>query len=127
MIDRDEVYDIRLFGCTVMIMQPDMTFQARKLINSWIITNIWPKATGDLGAKIEPTGTHSPERNINFSGYLIHNQNTIEMGKLLWQTMRLESVNYQKLATGMGTVNNNIKNSALLRDINDVMAATGVK
>lgn len=123
-IARDEHYDTRLFGMTIFVMQPDMTFQARRLINSWIITNMWPKNTGDLGAKVEMTGTHSPERSINYSGYLIHNNDTIAMGQLLWQSMQLETVNYRKLATGIGTVNQNIKNSGLLRDINDVIAAT---
>jgi len=123
-LDRGEQYDFRLFGATMFVMQPDVTFQASRLVNSWIITNVWPKATGDLGAKVEMTGTHVPERNINYSGFLIHNSDTIAMGQILWAQMQLETVNFRKLATGLGSVNKNIENSGLYRDIKDIIAAT---
>lgn len=123
-IGRDETYDYQLFGLTMFVMQPDMTFQANRLLQSYIITNIWPKTTGELGAKVEMTGTHVPERSINFAGYQIHNADTNAIGQLLWQTMQLETVNYRKLGTGITGVNNNIKNTGLARDIQDVIKAT---
>lgn len=121
---RGEQFDIGLFGLTFFVMQPDVTFQASRLINSWIITNVWPKTIGDFGAKVEMTGTQVMERSMNYSGYLIHNNDTIAVGQQLWNTMQLEAVNFRKLATGIGSVQENIKNSGLFRDIKDIIAAT---
>lgn len=121
---RGEQFDFRLFGATLMVMQPDVTFQASRIIHSWIITNVWPKGTGALGSKVEMTGTHIPERSINYSGYLIHNADTIAVGQALWNKIQLETVNYRRLATGLGTVEKNIENSGIYRDIKDIIAAT---
>lgn len=122
-LSRGEQYDFQLFGATLMVMQPDMTFQASRLIRSWIITNVWPKGTGALGAKVEMTGTHVPERSINYSGFLIHNSDTDAVGQKLWTTMQLETVNYRKLATGYGSVQKSIEQSGIYRDIKDIIAS----
>jgi len=123
---RGEQFDIRLFGATFFVMQPDVTFQASRLVHSWIITNVWPKATGDLGAKIEMTGTHLPERSIPYSGFIIHNNDTIAVGQSLWSQMQLETVNYRKLATGIGSIQDNIKQAGIFRDIQDIIKAGAV-
>lgn len=123
-IDRGEQFDFRLFGLTMFVMQPDMTFQTSRLLNSWIITNVWPKTFGDFGAKVEMTGTQVMERSVNYSGYIIHNNDTIAVGQRLWNSMNLETVNFRKLATGLGDVNKQIQNSGLYRDIQDIIGAT---
>ena len=123
-MDRDDYFDYRFYGATMFVMQPDTTFQARRLINSYIITNVAPKTTGELGVKVEMTDAPSPERSINFSGFQIHNKDTVEMGKILWQTLQLEGVNYKNLTNGIGAINSNIKNAGIFRDISDVIAAT---
>lgn len=64
-VPTDWLYD--WYGMTVLALEPDPT--GRKVLKSWITTNMWPKGTGDITGKRDLTSPGEMKlMNIEFTG-----------------------------------------------------------
>ena len=90
------------FTFSLLIIQPDATSLYNRILDAYCITNCWPTETGMLGVKKELGSTTVPQRSFAHKGVVSHNENTRELGRLVFATMNVHKINYDYANTYSG-------------------------
>lgn len=94
------------FTFSILCIQPDSTGLYNRILDSWVITNMWPTETGDIGSKMELGSWSVPQRSFPHKGVVVHNENTRELGRLVYSALNIQKVNYDYQNTYTGIDNN---------------------
>lgn len=90
------------FTFSICVIQPDATSLYNRILDAWVITNMWPSETGDIDTKKTIGDTSVPQRTFPHKGVVTHNENTRELGRLIFAAMNYHKVNYDYALTYQG-------------------------
>ena len=90
------------FTFSICVIQPDATSLYNRILDAYVITNMWPSETGMIGVKKELGSTTVPQRSFAHKGIVTHNENTRELGRLIFAAMNYHKVNYDYAVTYKG-------------------------
>lgn len=97
------------YAMSMLFIQPDPTGLPERIIDAFIICNMFPKDIGEIGFERQLGTTTIPERTINFTGIVQHNNNTKELGIRMMKLLGLHRINYSNSLPGVtGSVNPSI-------------------
>lgn len=90
------------FTFSVCVILPDATALYNRILDAYVITNMWPTATGMIGAQKE-LGTYTvPQRSYEHKGIVTHNENTRELGRLIFAALNYHKTNFDYAVTYKG-------------------------
>lgn len=110
-------------GADVLFIQPDKTMHPDNILDAWIITGMYPKTTGDAGYKKTIGETTIPERQIQFTGILQHNDRTRIVGRNILKAMQAHTVNYDLSTPVTQSINSALNNLGLQKEVADAITA----
>ena len=90
------------FTFSICVIQPDATALYNRILDAYVITNMWPTETGSNEVKKELGSTTVPQRTFPHKGIVTHNENTRELGRLIFAAMNYHKVNYDYAVTYKG-------------------------
>lgn len=102
--DHPDAFTMSTYSLTFIALQYDQTSAADRLIDAAVYTNVFPQTTGELGLQREIGTTQVRERAIAFNGYVIHNEKTRAIGKVLATALKLRSDCYRTAAPNLDSV-----------------------
>ena len=80
------------YSCTCLFFEPDPTH--RKVIKAWLVTNMFPKSTGDIVGKRELTSASELlDLSIEFTGIAQYNLGTINFAQKLLDNINITNAN----------------------------------
>lgn len=106
------------YSMSMLFIQPDPTGLPDRIIDAFVICNMFPKDIGEIGFQRQLGTTETKERSINFTGIVQHNNNTKELGIRVMKMLGLHRINYSNALPGLtGSVN---PNTAIQEDLKDL-------
>ena len=80
------------YSCTCLFFEPDPTH--RKVVKAWLVTNMFPKGTGDITGKRDLTSAGEMlDLNIEFTGIAQYNLGTINFAQKLLDNINITNAN----------------------------------
>ena len=89
------------YSMSMLFIQPDPTGLPERIVDAFIICNMFPKDMGEIGFQRQLGTTETKERSINFTGIVQHNNNTKELGIRVMQMLGLHRINYNNALPGL--------------------------
>lgn len=86
---------------SMLFIQPDPTGLPDRIVDAYVIVNMFPKDIGEIGFQRQLGTTEHKERTINFTGIVQHNNNTKELGIRTMQMLGLHRINYNNALPGL--------------------------
>ena len=117
----DKQYVMSAYSMGLMVIQFDPTFRIENIIDGLFITNMFPKDTTELGITRTIGTSTVKDRSIPFSGYAMHNDYTRVLCRDIAKTLKLDQVDYRKVATSIEDVEDAIKEAGLQNQINQIL------
>src|SRR5574344_1834082 len=106
------------YSMSMLFIQPDPTGLPDRIIDAFVICNMFPKDIGEIGFQRQLGTTETKERSVNFTGIVQHNNNTKELGIRVMKMLGLHRINYNNALPGLtGSVN---PNTAIQEDLKDL-------
>ena len=103
------------YSMSMLFIQPDPTGLPDRIIDAFVICNMFPKDMGEIGFQRQLGTSETKERSINFTGIVQHNNNTKELGIRVMKMLGLHRINYNNALPGLtGSVN---PNTAIQEDL----------
>ena len=94
------------YSMSMLFIQPDPTGLPDRIVDAYVIVNMFPKDIGEIGFQRQLGTTEHKERTINFTGIVQHNNNTKELGIRTMKMLGLHRINYNNALPGLsGSVN----------------------
>lgn len=94
------------YSMSMLFIQPDPTGLPDRIVDAYIIVNMFPKDIGEIGFQRQLGTSEHKERTINFTGIVQHNNNTKELGIRTMKMLGLHRINYNNALPGLtGSVN----------------------
>lgn len=96
------------FCFDMLLINFDATMLPKNIIDAVFITNLFPTSISELGTKREISTSESPERSIDFSAIVQHNNSTYAAGVAIAETLQLHKAagQYDFAPTTEGIENN---------------------
>ena len=88
-------FTMSTYSLTFMAIQYDQTQHPDRIIDAAVYTNVWPTTTTELGVERQIGTTSVKERAITYTGYIMHNDRTREMGVQIAKELALRSERYR--------------------------------
>jgi|ERR1035437_923475 hypothetical protein len=80
------------YSCTCLFFEPDPTH--RKVVKAWLVTNMFPKGTGDIDGKRDLTAAGEMlELSIEFTGIAQYNLGTVAFAQKLLDNINITNAN----------------------------------
>lgn len=106
------------YSMSMLFIQPDPTGLPERIIDAFVICNMFPKEIGEIGFDRQLGTVTIPERSINFTGIVQHNNNTKELGIRMMKLLGLHRINYSNALPGVtGSVNPAVAVQAQLHNL----------
>src|SRR5574344_153666 len=103
------------YSMSMLFIQPDPTGLPDRIIDAFVICNMFPKDIGEIGFQRQLGTTETKERSVNFTGIVQHNNNTKELGIRVMKMLGLHRINYSNALPGLtGSVD---PNNAIQKDL----------
>jgi len=110
-------------AATIAVIQPDTTSNPDNMIGCSVITNLFPKDIGMFGYERTIGNSAQRERSITFSGLVIDNEMTHQLGMTLLAQANAARIDFNRRALGFSGVNATLTNSGLMREVAEELAA----
>jgi len=105
------------YSMSMLFIQPDPTGLPDRIIDAFVICNMFPKDMGEIGFQRQLGTSETKERSINFTGIVQHNNNTKELGIRVMKMLGLHRINYNNALPGLaGSVDPNVAIQSNLKD-----------
>ena len=105
------------YSMSMLFIQPDPTGLPERIIDAFIICNMFPKDMGEIGFQRQLGTSETKERSINFTGIVQHNNNTKELGIRVMKMLGLHRINYNNALPGLtGSIDPNVAIQSDLRE-----------
>ncbi len=105
------------YSMSMLFIQPDPTGLPDRIIDAFVICNMFPKDMGEIGFQRQLGTSETKERSINFTGIVQHNNNTKELGIRVMKMLGLHRINYNNALPGLaGSVDPNVAIQDNLKD-----------
>lgn len=96
------------YSCTMAFIEPDRAH--KNVIQSWIVTNMFPKSTGDNNAKRDKESPQEvKELNIEFAGLSQQGEGVNEFSQILLDSFKLGGANPDKQRSMVNEVSARVK------------------
>ena len=102
-------YVMSTYAMTMMAIQFDPTMLPENIIDAAIYTNMFPTGTGTLGLERTIATSKAPERTINFTAIVQHNDKIRAIAKTIAEELNYAKVNYNYATPFTAEVKGNIK------------------
>lgn len=89
------------YSMSMLFIQPDPTGLPDRIIDAFVICNMFPKDMGEIGFQRQLGTSETKERSINFTGIVQHNNNTKELGIRVMKMLGLHRINYNNALPGL--------------------------
>lgn len=100
-------YTMSAYSITFMAIQYDKTMDADRILDAAVYTNVFPTNSGELGIERTLGTVKVPERSVPFTGYVIHNDRTRELGRSIAGDLALRQ-NYRNASPNTEVVSEKI-------------------
>lgn len=89
------------YSMSMLFIQPDPTGLPDRIIDAFVIVNMFPKDIGEIGFQRQLGTTETKERSVNFTGIVQHNNNTKILGVNVMKMLQLHKINYNNALPGL--------------------------
>ena len=118
------------YSMSVLFIQFDLTARPDNIIDAFIISNMFPQETGELGSEKNIAESRGIERSVTYTGLIHHNDTIRTMAKEVAEAMNVHTIKYFKdnvtVQFGIeGHVDKGIQESGLAQEITDYLADAG--
>lgn len=94
------------YSMSMLFVQPDPTGLPSRIIDAFVIVNMFPKDIGEIGFQRQLGTSETKERSVNFTGIVQHNNNTKLLGVNVMKMLQLHKINYNNALPGLaGSIN----------------------
>lgn len=113
-----------IYSMAILFIQFDLTGRPDNIINAYIVSNMFPEETGELGSEKNIGESKTMERSINYRGLLHHTRPILDMAKEIATEMSLHTIKYYETAKSInhgveGYIPTNFKDSGIAKEIKD--------
>jgi len=115
-------YTMSSYSATLLVIQPDITLRAERIIGAHIICNVFPTAPGPLGVQRQIGTVEVKERSVQYTGLLLHTAAIREIAVEMLKSLNLHMVNYQKDGRSVSAVTDYIADQGLTNDLSQAIA-----
>lgn len=109
------------YSVAFAVIQPDTTHDPDQITGCSIVVNVFPKDIGTFGYERTIGNTQLRERSITYSGLVIDNEYTHELGISLMRNIQMAKVDFMRRAIGYTDVETAIKNSGLQKEVSEAL------
>ena len=113
------------YSAAFAIIQPDTTHDPDQIIGCSIVVNVFPKDIGTIGYERTIGNTQLRERSVTYSGLVIDNEFTHELGIGLMRNIQMARVDFMRRAIGYTDVETAIRNSGLQKEVSEALQSQG--
>lgn len=107
------------FSMSILFIQYDNTMRPDNIITAFFVSNMWPKETGMLGAKMEVGTSEIKERTVPFTGIVQHNAQTVKVGVQVAHMLNLHKINYDFAAPVSDSLEDSLAAAGIGREISE--------
>jgi hypothetical protein len=111
-----------MFAADIFAIQYDTTMRPENIIDAFCMTNFFPIDMGGHGYQYNSQEVHRPERTVNYSCIVQHNNNTVNVAKSLATLSNLHRVNYQDALPVAQQIEDNLVGEGMARQVNDYLS-----
>ena len=104
------------YSMSMLFVQPDPTGLPSRIIDAFVIVNMFPKDIGEIGFQRQLGTSETKERSVNFTGIVQHNNNTKLLGVNVMKMLQLHKINYNNALPGLA---GSIESSKAIHDVLD--------
>ena len=116
-------FTMSAYAMSMMAIQYDPTMEPDNIVAAAYYTNMFPTDPGgQLGLERQIGTTKVMDRNIVFSGLVMHDKFIHKMGIKLAKLLKIRTAIYDNVKPGVENINKEIENSGLLREVNSLIA-----
>ena len=116
-------FTMSAYAMSAMAIQYDPTMEPDRIVAAAYYTNMFPTDPGgQLGLERQIGTTKVMDRNIVFSGLVMHDKFIHQMGVKIAKLLKIRTAIYDNVKPGVENIDNEIKNSGLLREVNSLIA-----
>lgn len=115
-------HTISSYACDLLLIQYDTTLRPDNIVDGFIITNMFPKTSGNFGLQKEMGTSIRPDRTIDFTGIIQHNNNTRLIARNVASVLNLHRIDPDNAPPVDGNVSQIMENSSLLKEAADTAA-----
>jgi hypothetical protein len=101
------------YSMTMLFIQFDATHRPENIMNACLMTNMFPKGTGQFGMKFDLAQPTKQERSISFTGLQQHNDNVLSLARDIAETLTLTKLSGDKLNASMDSVSSMLAESGI--------------
>ena len=118
------------YSMSILFIQFDLTGRPDNIIDAFIVSNMFPQETGDLGSEKNIAESRGIVRSVSYTGLIHHNDTIRTMAKEVAEAMNVHTIKYFKdnvtVQFGVeGHVDTAIQESGLAKEITDYLADAG--
>lgn len=99
-----DAFTMSSYAMTFLAIQYDQTQAVDRIIDAAVYTNVFPTTTGELGMQREIGTTQVRERSIPFTGIVIHNEKTRQIGKTIAEATALRGTQWRTANANMDRI-----------------------
>nr|DAQ06649.1 MAG TPA: structural protein [Caudoviricetes sp.] len=126
MDDEPSPYALSSYAVSFLAVQYDPTAHYSKITDCAFYTNVFPTMTSELGIERRIAQSKIMDRPITYTGYVIHNEATRELGRTIAEAMNIRRAKYLRHAPGVTSIDGKIADAGLQKDIEAILAAETV-
>lgn len=124
-LDTPVPYSMSQYAATFMAIQFDPSSHHTMITDAMVYTNVYPQSTTDLGAQRQIGQSKIMERSITYNGYLIHNNQTRELGRTIAAEMDIRRAKYLYAPANVDGIDGKIADAGIGKDIEAILASGG--
>lgn len=110
------------FSCSFMAIQPDPYGTYDRILDAALYTACFPTETGTLGIKREVNVHEQMERTIPYKAIVQHNDNTREVGAMIFKSLNYHHPDLQR-ATTLATMDGTLKDAGYSKQAYDTITS----
>lgn len=113
------------FSMDMAFIQYDTTMRPENIIDSYFIVAMWPTEFGSAGFVKTLGQSEHPERQVQFTGVVQHNDNTRAAGVRLARFLNLHTIDYSKAAPAATDIDSVLQGTGIQEEIAQIDATFG--
>ena len=122
-LDYSGAFTMSAYAMSMMAIQYDPSMDPERIVAAAYYTNMFPTDPGgQLGLERQIGTTKVMDRNIVFSGLVMHDKAIHEMGIKVAKLLKIRTALYDTAKPGVENISKDIKDSGLLREVNSLIA-----
>ncbi len=124
-IDEDLTYMSSAYAMTMLAIQFDPTHASKNIIDTALITNMFPTDPGGLlGLERQIATSKTMERTVTMTGHVQHNDAVRALGQQIATQLQIAKVTYENAVASHSEVESILADTGLAKEVSDLLGST---